>query len=79
MSAPNLWLKNNTRTSKYQVFLSTVRENPKVGKVGSNWRAKRGFFVKIFGFLNIHFVAKNQKSKRGPLETLKLFGKVLHC
>ena len=49
-----LKLKNSTRTSKCQVFSSTVRVKPQ------KWTklARQG----PFGILNIHFIAKYQRN-----------------
>ena len=63
--ALHLGLKNSTRTSKSQVFSSTL---PEESKEEANWRAQKG---DPLGFFNIHSVAKYHKSLWTP------FGNIL--
>ena len=64
-SAPYLRLKNGKRTSKCQVFSTTVAE-----KFKSCTELARSY-----GFFNIHSVSKYQKIKGGPFEDIKKFRK----
>ena len=59
----------HTRTSKRQVFSSTVHKKPKGGRTGALQKESLGFF-------NIHSVAKYQKNG-GPFGDIKIFSKKL--
>ena len=64
---PPLKAKNSKRTSKCQIFFSTVPEKP---KGGLNWHAKRGTFIYYPLCCKI-----SKKLKGDPLETFKNFRK----
>ena len=66
-SAPNLRLKNNKRTSKFQVFSFTAPEKP---ESWAELARQKGGAVRIFQ----HFCRKTSKQLKGdPLKTIKNF------